>query len=340
MLASVSAHAVDVSGISMKGEVYFDYNAFDNQSNAMPNVGGAKNDEFRLNTAQILITKETEKISFMTRLAYQPTDIVNNQGATAADQTRSKYDIGTLDQMELFYKVMPNLQIGFGRFLTTMGYESLLKSENVTYGNTIAYQAIVPGYGEGLRAKYVANEMLTATVTSMNKVYDPSLGENNNSKATEASVTGTMGALTWFGGYQFGTNNVAGVRDDVTVTSIWASYKLAENILGAITFDNKTSKLDNESLNWSSSYSAVGSYGIGINNLALRWEHVEGAGSISYAADKIDSITLTDKVTLTENLKLYAEIRNDISNDDAFLDKDGDATKSVLMGTLGAVASF
>jgi len=338
LLATTAANAMDVAGVTVNGELSTDYSFFSNNE-AIPYADGAVDSAYRLNKGQLLLKKETEQVSFLSRLTYSTTPVAGNNAVA-------------MEQVELFYKFMPNLHIGVGRFLTTMGYESLLKTENAFYNPTIAYQSIIPGYGEGIRAKYVKGEDLTVTLTNMNRANDASLSEDNNSKATELSATGVMGAATWFAGYQMGTNNpAAGQRDDRTATSIWATYKLMDNMLVGATYDAKTSKLEDASMNWSNAFSALVTYKMDRNNFGLRWEHVEGASTLTsgasagltdYAANKIDSITATDKFNLTENLDLIAELRYDMGDEDTFADSDGVANqeKTAWMGTFGVLAHF
>ena len=340
LLASTAANAMDVSGVTVNGEVSADYSFFSNNQ-TLPYFDGATDSTYRLNKAQLLFKKETEQVSFLARLAYAP-------GTPTAGA-----HVANFEQMELFYKFMPNFHIGAGRFLTTMGFESLLKSENAFYTPTIAYQSIIPGYGEGVRAKYVMGEELTVSLTNMNRANDPSLGEDNNSKATELSATGIVaGKLTWFAGYQMGTNEPAtGTRDERTATSIWASYKLMDNMTVAATYDAKTSKPEDASMNWSNAISALVTYKMDRNNFGLRWEHLEGASTLTsgaaagltdYAANKIDSITVADRFNLTENLDAIAEIRYDMGDEETFADADGVANqeKTAWGATLGVLAHF
>jgi len=251
LLSSVSSYAADISGITVNGEVAFDYNFLSGKDNTIPFTGAAENDTYRLNVAQIVLKKETEQISFLSRLAYVPTTYSN---AALGD---SKSNFGTLDQVEVFYKVLPNLHVGFGRFLTTMGYESLLKSENAFYGNSIAYQAIVPGYGEGLRAKYIPGEWLTATVSTYNQSTYNIFGDDYKpTKTAEVSATGLLGPVTWFAGYFFGKDGkLPADRTENTASSVWASYKIIDDLVVAVTYDARTKTPDTGVSGWSDSKS-------------------------------------------------------------------------------------
>lgn len=339
-----TAHAVDVSGIAVNGEISFDYNFLSSgNQTAVPNVGGATNEAYRLNTAQILLKKETEQISFLSRLAYTQT---NYDVTDSAGTSTSKANIGTLDQVEIFYKALPSLQVGFGRFLTTLGYESLLKGENATYGNTIAYQTLVPGYGEGLRAKYTLNEYFSATASTYNRMKFSQWGEDYSpTKATELSATGTVAGLTWFAGYLFGkdgddTTPLTGTTERASGDA-WVSYKFMDNLSLAITYDSLTTNVNDAGTNWSDSASAIVTYGWGMNNFALRYEMVRGAMHIGYgASDTVNSITISDKIVMNENLNLYVEYRADQADEDSFVDTDGAATKNASIITLGALAKF
>ncbi|WII70594.1 outer membrane beta-barrel protein [Bdellovibrio sp. 22V] len=338
-LVSASASAADIAGITVNAEAAFDYNFVSSKGTPMLYTGGATNENYRLNYVQALLKKETDKLSFLTRLNYTTTSYTD-----AAVQKKANF--GTLDQLEIFYKPAANLYIGFGRFLTTMGYESLMKYENATYTNTIAYQSIVPGYGEGLRAKYIAGDWLTATVSTYNQTTYGAFGDDYTpTKTTEASITGVFAGITWFAGYLTGTDSAvapATGKVDKSSSSVWASYKFTDNFGLAITYDSRTFKPDGEHNHWADSTSAVLTYGLGINNLALRYEYVRGASEIGYGAgaETINSFILADKIALTENFNLYVEYRNDSADEDAFVDADGAATGSAHLVTLGALAYF
>ena len=179
IMCGFSAQAVEISGLTVNGEVAFDFNFLSTKSTAMPYTDGVNNEAYRLRNAQVLISKETDQIYFLTRLAYTPTTYVSAVDTTGPTTvTSSTNNFGALEQAEIFYKPMQNLYVGFGRFLTTMGYESLMKYENAFYTTTIAYQSIVPGYGEGLRAKYVAGDWLTATLSTYNQALYGAFGDD------------------------------------------------------------------------------------------------------------------------------------------------------------------
>lgn len=342
-----TAQAADIGGITVNGEISFDYNMLSSGNNAaIPFTGFAPNEAYRLNQAQLLLKKETEQVSFLGRLAYTQTTI--NDGAA----TKETKNMGTLDQVEIYYKVAPSFSVGFGRFLTTMGYESLLKSENATYGNTIAFQGIIPGYGEGLRAKYVANEYFTGTISTYNRSTYSVFGDDYSAtKTTEISATGIVGGFTWFGGYYFGKDASA---DGTTTTektsgSLWASYKFMDNLTFAVTYDSRTSNTGSVGTNWADSTSGIITYGWSINNFALRYEMVRGAMHLQEGlplvnvyggANNVNSLTIADKISLSENLKFYVEYRMDQADEEVFVDSDNEATKNASMLTFGALASF
>ncbi len=355
--ATSVSRAADIAGLTVNGEASFDYYMLSSKDKATPFIGGASNETYRLNQAQILIKKETEQISFLSRLVYSPTSYLTSaksDGAGGVTTTSNKANLGTMDQLEVFYKPTPSIYVGFGRFLTTMGFESLLKSENYTYGNTIAFQGIVPGYGEGLRAKYIPGEYLTATVSTYNQANYNAFGDDYTpTKTTEVSATGLWGNFSWYAGYYFGKDGAAPLdRTERTASSVWASYKL-DPVLFAITYDSRTTKPDISGTKWSDSTSVLVSYQSAvsatiINTVTARYEMVRGAGELidlasgaTYgAANKVNSFTLSDKIALNEYFKLYVEYRLDRADEDAFFDSNGNPTKNASILALGAVASF
>ncbi|WP_415062359.1 outer membrane beta-barrel protein [Bdellovibrio sp.] len=340
LMGSSIAYAADIAGITVNGEVGFDYNFLSTKSKAIPYTGDATNETYRLNQAQALLKKETDQISFLGRLVYVPTQYSKD------GTTNNKANLGTLDQVEVFYKATPKLQIGFGRFLTTMGYESLLKSENATYNNTIAYQSIVPGYGEGLRAKYVATDWLIVTLSTYNQTTYSVFGEDYTpTKTTELSLTGVLGNFTWFAGYLLGTDAAVAPTTgtvDKSSSSVWACYKILDNLMVAVTYDSYTRKNETSHTQWADSASTIITYGIGMHNFAVRYEMVRGANEIGYgAAETVNSTTISDKLALNDNFKIYLEYRMDQADKEVFFDTDGLVTKKEAgLFTLGALASF
>ncbi|UXR65348.1 porin [Bdellovibrio bacteriovorus] len=345
IMCGFSAQAVEISGLTVNGEVAFDYNFLSTKSTAMPYTDSVNNEAYRLRNAQILISKETDQIYFLTRLAYTPTTYVSAVDTTGPTVTSSTNNFGALEQAEIFYKPMQNLYVGFGRFLTTMGYESLMKYENAFYTTTIAYQSIVPGYGEGLRAKYVAGDWLTATLSTYNQAKYGAFGDDYTpTKTTELSFTGKIaGDFTWFAGYYLGTDKPDTTKPKVenSASSVWASYQITENMLAALIYDSYTTKPDGSGTQWADASTALITYGLGMNNLALRYEMVRGAGTLAYGTgEKVDSLTVGDKIVLNENLNVYVEYRMDKADEKVFVDADGSPTDSANVITLGALAHF
>lgn len=342
VLGAISTQAADFSGITVNGEAAFDFNFVSSKSANYPNSDGnglsLGNESYRLAKAQLLLKKETDDISFTGRLAYTPMSY--NDGS----KTTKAY-FGALEQMELFYKINPQLQIGFGRFLTTMGYESLMKYENAFYSPTVAYQAIVPGYGEGLRVRYLPGTWLTATLSTYNQFNYGAIGEDlTPTKATELSFLSNLDNLTLFAGYLMGTDastTTPGTNEDKTSMSIWASYKFLPNLMLAITYDAKTTKPVGFADIRAESASGVLTYTVDIHNLGLRYEKIRNASNISYGtADKVDVISITDKIALSSNLNVYVEYRMDKADQKVFFDKDGAAADTANIVTLGALAYF
>lgn len=341
VLGAVTSQAADVSGITVNGEAAFDFNFVSSKNAAYPNSDGnglsLGNESYRLAKAQLLLKKETDDLSFTGRLAYTPMSY--NDGT----KTTKAY-FGALEQMELFFKVNPQLQIGFGRFLTTMGYESLMRYENAFYNPTVAYQAIVPGYGEGLRVRYLPGTWLTATLSTYNQFNYGAIGEDlTPTKATELSLLSNLDNLTLFAGYLMGADSTTtpGTNEDKSATSVWASYKFMPELMLAITYDAKSNKVNGGTELNATSTSAVLTYTVDIHNLGLRYETIGKAANAGYGtADKVDVISITDKIALSSNLNVYVEYRMDKADEKVFFDKDGAAADNANVVTLGALAYF
>lgn len=346
---SHSALAVDLNGINLNGEASFDYTFLSSKQNTIPAIGAATNEAYRLNQVQIVAAKEAAEISFIGRILFAPTVYV---AQTTPSEVKSVSNFGPLDQMEIYYKVTPQLSVGFGRLYTTMGFESFLRSENPTYGNSIASQTIVPLNGEGLRAKYVSGEWLTATLSSYNQTaYYSNLGNTATpTKTTEVSATGIIDKFGWFASYHWGTDPATATTSKIekSASSIWGSYKFSENFTAAVTYDAKGFQPTGDHNHWADAAGVVITYGFGVNNLAVRYELVRGAMELSDIAtgrtygnaDSVKSLTITDKIAVSDNLKLYFEYRMDQADEAVFPDENGEAKKDVSLATIGAVAHF
>lgn len=348
-LCSLSAHAADIAGFKATGEASFDYNYLSSGDNRYPSAGGVTNNSYHFNQAQILLTKETDEFSIIARFNYAPTDFLQN------NTTPSKASFGALDQLEIYYKIRPDFSIGFGRLSSTLGLESLMKSENILYGNTISYQGILPGYGEGLRAKYNPGDWLALTLTTYNRTPNGQFGDDNApTKTTELSATGVLGNFMWFAGGLLGTDgdgSVANPKIDRRASSIWATYKFYENFSLSAFYDARSQKPLGGSNIYAQSLSGILSYMSGKNTLGLRYETFLGAGELDAmngtttpnfypGADKVEVWTLGDSYSLSEYLKLYLEYRHDSVDQAVLKNSDGEDTKDLHMITLGAVAHF
>mgnify|MGYP003337574475 CR=1 FL=1 len=348
ILWSFSAHAYELGGLAIQGEAAFDYNYLSTGDNRYPSNGGALNDQYRFNMAQILVKKEADEISFLTRLSYIPTEVTTPGGGS------TKSSFGTLDQFEIYYKFRPDLKVGFGRLCSTMGFESAMRYENVFYNNTVAYGSIVPGYGEGLRAMYNPGEWLALTLSTYNRsTYNQYGDDYNSTKTTEFSATGVLGPVLWFAGYYWGTDNGATATDpklDKSTSNAWATYKFNDAFSFSVSYDSRTQKPQDASTNYAQSISGQASYILGKHTLGLRYENILGAGeldvlngttSLGYiGADKVQVFSAVEKYSLSENLNMYLEYRQDVADQSVLKDRNGDDTKNAYMITLGAIAKF
>ncbi len=350
ILWSFSAHGADVAGIKVSGEASFDYYSLSSGDNRYPAIGGGATNTYRFNQAQILFTKETDELSFAARLNYLPTEYLQSSTTTA------KANLGALDQLEVYYKVRPDFIIGFGRLASTLGLESLMKSENVFYENTISFQGILTGYGEGLRAKYNPGEWLALTVSTYNRSpYNLPGDDNTPTKTTEVSATGLiLDDVMWFAGTVFGTDgdgSVANPKMDRRTSSIWMTYRMFEELTLSASYDSRSQRPEGGSNIYAQSVSGILSYSRGKNTIGLRYESVLGAGELDAlngtvnpnfypGADKVQVWTLGDSYNISEHLRLYLEYRHDEADQEVLKDSKGNDTKELHAIALGAVAHF
>lgn len=347
-ISPLTVSALEVGGgIDLHGEMSFDYNAQTSGNNYYPGVNGAGNDQYRFAQAQLLATKETDDFSFLARLNYQPIELNIPGSAT------TKQSFGTVDEIHLLYKVTPEISAGFGRLCSTMGYESILRSENVFYTNTVAYQSLVPGYGEGVRLRYNPGEYLSATLSSYNRATYNLYGDDYTAtKTTEVSVTGAWKNLTWFAGHYWGTDRETATTTpiDKKSTNAWVSYKFSDSLLASVIFDGRSQKPNGGTEIHAQSLTSLVSYTWQRHTFGLRYESLMGiknldaltdlTGAFYSSGDSLQVWTIGDRIQIKDNLHLHIEYRQDVANEDIFKDKDDSATDHLHMFTLGAVAYF
>lgn len=334
--------AAEVNGIQFSGEAVFDYN-FLTSKGAPPALGGAQDNQYRFNSAQLIASKDMEQFYFFARLTYVPTSYKVSEAQTSTES------IGVLKQFDFFYKVTPKLHIGFGRFLTTFGYESPMRSNNIAYNYSIARQTLYPIYAEGIRAKYQFFKSLNLTVSNYNRIPEATYGDDNSSaKATEVSLSGIIGKLAWFSGYIRSRDEQNEEKVNNDGVSLWSSYTLLDNLSLIGTYDHRSSKKDGQGKKFAQSFSGTIAYRFHSQSLYVRHEIVTGAGKIDEIngsadfkdANRVTSLTLGNKFTLNENLYLYAELRNDHSDKKSFSTKGESLTENLTLLTLGAIARF
>lgn len=342
----ICAHAADISGIAVSGEASFDYNVFSIGDNTYPASAGAQNNQYHFSQAQIVLKKETDELSFLGRLNYTPTTVSTPSGSTTND-------FGTLDQLEIYYRIRPDLQIGFGRLNTTFGMENQMRAANALYNYTVAFQAIVPGYGEGATLRYNPGEYLAVSVSSYNRATYSQFGDDSTStKTTEVSATGALGPVAWFGGYYWGADvDTTARKVDKSTGNAWVMWKISEAWNLNASYDSRFQKTAGTVSQVAQSMSGHLSYTFGKQTLAARYESLIGAGNLDslsgttnvYYATGIDQVqifTVGDKISLNPHLDLHVEYRTDHADQKLMKTKNGGLTDKASMFTIGLVTHF
>lgn len=349
LLIGATANAYDFAGFTVTGEANFDYSYLSSGDNAYPmsSLMVTPHNQYHFQQAQMLLKKSTDEFSFTARLGYWPT------GYTLSDNTStSTANLGMLEQLEMHYKIRPDLSIGFGRLATTMGFESFFKSENVFYTTTVAYLGLAPGYAEGIRLAYTPGDYLAVNVSSYNQSTYNRFGDDYTAtKTTEVSATGTAGPVLWYAGHYFGVDKETVTENsNKSYTNIYATYNITENLAVSAIYDNRTKKVDNASEIVTQSWTGQASYIWGKHQLGLRYQSITGAehldalngttGAFFGNTEKVQIFGFVDKIKVTENLLAYLEYRHDIADDEVFVNSDNEPTKSGHIITLGAIAHF
>ncbi|QNM85749.1 porin [Polaribacter pectinis] len=304
----------DKGTFTLSGSVdtYYSSNLSKNSLGSVGILSDVPANGFGLGMANTVFTYEKGKAGVVADLAYGPRANAANAYA------------GAINQLYAYYKASEKVTLTLGQFNTFYGYEVISPTGNFNYSVSYLFNA-GPFSHTGLKVDYAASEDLSFM-----------LAVTNPHGITAGSNPTTDYQLGFQAGYKGQYFNLAYGADgfgftDVLYLDYTGGFDLTDNFyLGINAAYANSSDAD-------AGYQGIALY---LQNafsetfsLGLRPEFfttTSGAGDASQSA-----YTLSANKTLTESLKIIAEVRYDTSKDVTFFGKD-----NVTGATLAAVYSF
>ncbi|WP_299130314.1 porin [uncultured Winogradskyella sp.] len=302
-----------------------------NDENAIaPGSSFANLPGFALGMANLVASYEGEKVGFVADLVFGPrgTDAIFN--SPMVGPTSSTISTGNIvNQLYAYWNVSESVTLTLGNFNTFLGYEVISPVANFNYSTSYLF-SYGPFSHTGLKADFALSDDLSLM-----------LGVFNDTDLTEFNPTGDYAAGAQLG-YKDQFLNVLydpsffeidftggfDLSDDFFL-GINAAYLSLEDdaggFVGAALYPQ---------------YTVSDTFALG-----LRGEYFAEDGNFGAIGSGVDdssvfAATLTGSFTIEDSLIIKPEIRLDSASDDAFIDNDLAATKSLGSFLLAAVYKF
>jgi len=328
---------VDVSSFV---DFYYGYNF--NKVDPLLRTFDVAHNAFTLAVAEVDLVKEAtaaSRIGGRIDLAFGPNaDIVSAFEPGGGDEIFRNLQQGYISIM-----ASEQLTLDFGKFVTPHGAEVIESQSNMNYSRSILFGYAIPFYHAGARATYAASEQLTLAgyvVNGWNNVI-----ENNSDKTFMGTVALTPSEqLTWYGNFIAGKeadNDGDGDQDLRWLFDTTLSFAASEMLTLMANFDYG-SDADFVAVDDAGTWWGIAAYArLQAQEdwaLAGRFEFIDDSDAgWMFIGQKAQSFTATSDHTLFEDLIARFEFRFDTTENDFFIDADGDPSQNQFSLTAGFV---
>jgi len=300
-----------------------------NDENAIaPGSSFANLPGFALGMANVITSYEGEKVGFVADLVFGPRGI----DAIFASPMYTVNGTGTgniVNQLYAYWNVSDKVKLTMGNFNTFLGYEVISPVANFNYSTSYLF-SYGPFSHTGLKADFTLSEDFSLM-----------LGVFNDTDLTEFNPTGDYAA-----GVQLGyKGQYLNFLYDPSFTEIdfTGGFDVSEEFYLGINAAYLTLEDDGGGFVGGAiypQYTVSDTFAIG-----LRGEYFAEDGNFGAIGSGVDdtsviTATLTGSFTIDENLIIKPELRLDSTSDDAFIDNDLAATKSLSSFVMAAVYKF
>jgi hypothetical protein len=334
-----SAQGVDISAFV---DAYYGYNF--NKTDPLLRTFDVAHNAFTLAVAEVDLVRApsaNSRIGGRVDLAFGPNaDIVSSFEPGAGDEV-----FRNLQQAYISVMASEQLTLDFGKFVTPLGAEVIESQDNMNYSRSVLFGFAIPFYHAGLRATYAASEQFTIAgyvVNGWNNVI-----ESNSDKTFIGSVALTPNEqLTWYGNFIVGKEGDFGGTPDEDLLWVFdttLSFAATEMLTLAANFDyGSAAEADPVTAGDPATFWGIAAYARFQAQedwaVAGRFEFIDDSSDgWMTIGQKAQTFTATSDHTVFEDLIARFEFRFDTTENDFFVDADGDPSQNQFSLTAGFV---
>ena len=305
---------------------------------AAPSTSFANRPGFALGMANLIGTYEGEKVGVVVDLVFGP----RGEEAVFGSPFGSS---NIINQLYVYWSVSETITLTFGNFNTFLGYEVISPVGNFNYSTSYMF-SYGPFSQAGIKADFDLGNDWSAMVAIMNPTdftdFNP-FGEY--SLGAQLGYSGQY--LNFIYGKQgFNETIVAGIPTDTDIKALFQiDYTGGFNLSDSFFLGINATYQDTDGDGFYGAalypqYTASDTFAIG-----LRGEYFKEMGDFEVIGTGVEdsdvfAITLSGNVTIGEYLTFIPEIRLDSASDDAFINNDFEASKSLSSFLLAAVFAY
>ena len=299
------------------------FNAPNDENAIAPGSSFANLPGFALGMANVVAAYEGEKVGFVADLVFGPrgTDAI-----FASPMYSATGDI--INQLYAYWNVSDNVTLTLGNFNTFLGYEVISPTGNFNYSTSYLFS-----YGPFSHTGLKADITLSDDFSLM-------LGVMNDTDVTEFNATGDYAFGAQLGFYSQYLNVL--VDPSFFEIDFTGGFDVSDDFFLGINAAYLSTEDDGPGFYGAALYPQLATsenFTIGLRGEYFVEEDNFGAIGSGVADTSVFAATLTGSYTI-ENLTIKPELRLDSSSDDAFIDNDLAATKSLGSFVLAAIYSF
>ncbi|WP_343913376.1 outer membrane beta-barrel protein [Aquimarina litoralis] len=290
-----------------------------------PGTSFANESGFALGMANVILGYEGEKVGFVADLVYGP------RGEDAVFNSVGSSNI--VNQLYVYWNVTEKFKLTVGNFNTYLGYEVISPTGNFNYSTSYMFTN-GPFSHTGLKADFALSDQWSAMVAIMNPT---DYTENNpfDTYIVGAQVGYSADSGSAYLNFRYGNEGEPGPSEPTFQVDLTTGWDVSDKFY--LGFNGTYLDTDGSGFYGAAIYpqfQLVDSFALG-----LRGEYF----NTFVDTDGVDDVDVT-AITLTGsydigNLTFKPEFRLD-SSEDAFLDKDLEATSSLSSFVLGAIYKF
>ena len=303
-----------------------------------PGTSFANRPGFALGMVNLIGAYEGEKVGVVVDLVFGP----RGEEAVFGSPFGSS---NIINQLYVYWNVSESITLTFGNFNTFLGYEVISPTGNFNYSTSYMF-SYGPFSHAGIKADFDLGNDWSAMLAIMNPTDFTDI--NPFSEYSFGAQLGYSGQFLNFiyGKQGFNETLVAGVPTDTDIKGLFqidytGGFDIGESFfLGINATYQDTDGVGFYGAALYPQYTTSDTFTIGLRGEYFKENGDFGAIGTGLEDSSVFAVTLTGNVTVGEYLTFIPEIRLDNASDDAFINNNLEASKSLSSFLLAAVFAF